>query len=427
MLSIERRFVGLRYGSRIVANGEVKRRRLVVLGTGFGGYSLVHGLRRSRLDVTVVSPRNYFLFTPLLPSAVSGTVEFRSILEPLRRRQRHAHLLEATAEAVDFDRRQVRCRSAVSDETFDVPYDVLAISVGAAVSDYGVSGAARFALPLATVEDGQAMRRAILASFAAADLPGLALAEVERRLRFVVVGGGPTGVEVAAEIQDLLSGELRRAYPALAPVARVILVEASTRLLGGFDEALSEYTRRHFLHEGIEVRTGAAVSRIEASEIFLADGRTLRYGLAVWGGGNATVPLVESLGLETLRGRLVVDRYLRVASRENVYALGDCAACGDPPLPATAQVAQQQGKYLARALTERKALSPFGYKRMGMLAYIGAGRALADLPQVQWSGRGAWLFWRSVYLTRLVGPANKVKVLFDWVKARLFGRDLSRF
>ena len=418
---------GLRYGSWIVANGKLKRRRLVVLGTGFGGYSLVRGLRRSPLEITVVSPRNYFLFTPLLPSAVSGSVEFRSILEPLRRRQRHVHLLEATAESVDFENRRLRCLSAVGDEEFHLPYDALVISVGAAVADHGVSGASRFALPLATVDDGRALRRAVLARFAGADVPGLALDEVERRLRFVVIGGGPTGVEVAAEVQDLLADELARAYPELAPVARVVLVEASPRLLGGFDEALSEYTRRHFQREGIEVRTGSPVSRIEASEIFFADGRTLRYGLAVWGGGNAPAPLIESLELETLRGRLVVDRYLRVASRPNVYALGDCAAFGDPALPATAQVAQQQGKYLARALSGKGELRPFSYNRMGMLAYIGGGRALAELPQAQWSGRGAWLFWRSVYLTRLVSPSNKVKVLFDWVKAKLFGRDLSRF
>lgn len=410
-----------------MANGKVKRRRLVVLGAGFGGYSLVRGLRRSPIDVTVVSPRNYFLFTPLLPSAVSGSVEFRSILEPLRRRQRHARLLEAGAEAIDFDRRVVRCRSAVTDETFEVGYDALAIGVGARVTDHGVSGAERFALPLATVDDGRAMRRAVLAAFAGADIPDLPLAEVERRLRFVVIGGGPTGVEIAAEIQDLLAGELERAYPELAPVARVVLLEASMRLLGGFNEALSEYTRRHFQREGIEVRTGSPVSRLEESEIFFADGRTLRYGLAIWGGGNAAVPLIESLGLETVRGRLAVDQYLRVPGREAVYALGDCAACGDPPLPATAQVAQQQGAYLARCLSRREELRPFGYKKLGMLAYIGAGRALADLPTVQWSGRGAWLFWRSVYLTKLVSPANKIKVLFDWVKARFFGRDLSRF
>jgi len=411
-----------------VSDPSPQRRRLVVLGSGFGGYSLIRHLRRAALEITLVSPRNYFLFTPLLPSAVSGSVEFRSILEPVRRRQRHVRLLEAAALGVDFERRSVRCRSAVGAEEFDLAYDTLVVAIGAAVADYGVSGAARFALPLASVEDGRALRRAVLERFAGADLPGLPLAEVERRLRFVVVGGGPTGVEVAAEIQDLLRGELARSFPALAPVARVLLVEAGERLLSGFGEALSDYTRRVFQRSGIEVRTGSAVSRVEAAEIFFADGRTLRYGLAIWAGGNAPLPLVENLGLETKPdGRIVVDRYLRVPARAGVYALGDCAACGEPPLPATAQVAQQQGRYLADVLGSKREMRPFGYRRMGMLAYIGAGRALADLPHVQWSGRSAWLFWRSVYLTRLVSPANKVKVLFDWVKARLFGRDLSRF
>jgi NADH:ubiquinone reductase (non-electrogenic) len=411
-----------------VANGNLKPRKLVVLGSGFGGYSLIRGLRRSPLEITVVSPRNYFLFTPLLPSAVSGSVEFRSILEPVRRRQRHVHLLEAEAEAVDFEHRLVTCRSAVGEERFELGYDVLALAVGAAVADYGVSGVNRYALPLASVEDGRALRRSVLEQFARADVPGVALAEVERRLRFVVVGGGPTGVEVAAEIQDLLNGELRKSFPTLAPVARVVLVEAGPRLLGSFDEALSEYTRRHFQREGVEIRTGSPVARIEEAEIFFQDGRTLSRGLVIWAGGNAPVPLIGEMGLETRAdGRLVVDDYLRVPERGNVYALGDCAACGEPPLPATAQVAQQQGRYLADVLSRRDELRPFDYRKMGMLAYIGGGKALADLPNTQWSGRAAWFFWRSVYLTKLVSPANKVKVLFDWLKAHLFGRDLSRF
>lgn len=401
---------------------------MVVLGSGFGSYSLIRGLRRSGLDVTVVSPRNYFMFTPLLPSAVSGSVEFRSILEPIRRRQRHVHLLEASAEGVDFEERVVSCRSAVGEEDFEVGYDVLVVGVGASVADYGVSGVQRFALTLASLEDGLRLRREVLERFASADIPNLPLAEIERRLRFVVIGGGPTGVEVAAEIQDLLSGELRKSFPELAPVARVVLLEAGGRLLGSFNEALSEYTRRHFSREGVEVRTGSPVARIEDQEIFFSDGRTLRHGLVIWAGGNAPVPLVGGLGVETRGdGRIVVDSYLRVPGRENVYALGDCAAFGDPPLPATAQVAQQQGQYLAEMFSRRVELRAFGYKEKGMLAYIGGGKALADLPSVQWSGRGAWVFWRSVYLTKLVSPSNKIKVLWDWIKAHLLGRDLSRF
>jgi NADH dehydrogenase FAD-containing subunit len=165
--------------------------------------------------------------------------------------------------------------------------------------------------------------------------------------------------------------------------------------------------------------------------VVLAGGEVIPCGLVLWAGGNAPVPLVSSLGLPLdRRGRVIVDDHLRVAGREGVYALGDCAAIGDPALPATAQVAQQQGKYLAGALAsirDEAYVEPFRFKAAGMLAYIGGGEALADLPNVKWSGRGAWIFWRSVYLTKLVSPANKIKVLFDWVKARLFGRDLSRF
>src|SRR5947209_7181471 len=337
----------------VMAGEGADRPRLVVLGCGFGGYSLLYDLRRERWDATLITPRNYFLFTPLLPSAVTGTVEVRSILEPARRRLRGVRVLEAFPE------------------------------------------------------------------------------QVRQRLTFVVCGGGPTGVEAAAEIHDLIHEEVAASYPELAPSARVVLVEALGRLLTSFDQALAEYTLQHFKRGGIEVRTSAKVAAVEKEGVRLLGGELLRCGMVLWAGGNAAVPLLGSLGLPlTPRGRLAVNPFLGLPDRPGVYALGDCAAAGDPPLPATAQVAQQQGEYLARALDRGRAgrpVQPFRFKAAGMLAYIGGGQALADLPQVKWSGRGAWLFWRSVYLTKLVSPANKAKVLFDWLKARLFGRDLSRF
>jgi NADH:ubiquinone reductase (non-electrogenic) len=405
--------------------------KLLVLGSGFGGYSLLSRLRACDWDATLLSPRNYFLFTPLLPSAASGSVEFRSILEPTRRRLRGTRILEGLAESVDWESRQVQCVSAVGEERFTLPFDLLVIAVGAAVGDYGVPGVREHALKLASVEDARAVRRGILEQFARAEVPGLTAEEVRQRLTFVVCGGGPTGVEVAAEIDDLIDEELRASFPELAPRARVVLVEALERLLTSFDEALADYTKRHFLRAGIEVRTKAKVRAIESGRVVLEDGEVIPCGLVLWAGGNAPVPFIASLGAEVdRRSRLVVDGCLRVSGREGVYALGDCAAVGEPPLPATAQVAQQQGSYLAGALSRlRKGqpVEPFRFKAAGMLAYIGGGEALADLRHVKWSGRGAWLFWRSVYLTKLVSPANKIKVLFDWIKARLFGRDLSRF
>lgn len=405
--------------------------RLVVLGCGFGGYSLLHRLRRDRWHATLISPRNYFLFTPLLPSAATGTVEFRSILEPARRRLRGVRVIEAWAESVDWQARQVFCSGAVAGERFSVPFDALVIAVGTAVADYGIPGVAEYTVKLASVEDARAVRRRILEQFARAEIPDLAEERVRQRLTFVVCGGGPTGVEAAAEIQDLIHEELAESYPELAPYARVVLVEALGRLLSGFDEALAEYTLRHFGRGGIEVRTSAKVLAVEEDRVLLGGGEILPCGLVLWAGGNAPLPFIQALG-EPLspRRRLLVDSYLRLSNHPEAYALGDCAAVGEPPLPATAQVAQQQGNYLARALDWQrrgKPVKPFRFKASGMLAYIGAGEALADLPVVKWSGRAAWLFWRSAYLTKLVSLANKAKVLFDWIKARLFGRDLSRF
>jgi NADH:ubiquinone reductase (non-electrogenic) len=407
------------------------RPRLVILGSGFAGYSLARNLQRDQFETTIVAPRNYFVFTPLLPSALVGTVEFRSILEPVRRRVRGARMVEAEATAVDVAARTVQCRAVVTGEELILPFDLLVVAVGCAVADYGVAGVAEHALSLQDVGDARAIRGRVLEQLAAADLPGLPEEEVRRRLTFVVCGGGATGVEIAAELHDFLDDELRATFPEVARLSRVLLLEATPRLLGGFDEALADYTHEHFGREGIEVRTSTPVARIERDRVVLADGEEVPCGMVLWAGGLAARPLVRGLGLPLDgRGRLRVDRSLRLPGLTGGFALGDCAACGDPPLPATAQVAQQQGNHLARALrleARGRHAPPFELTNRGMLAYIGAGQALADLPQVKWSGRTAWLFWRSVYLTKLVSLANKVKVLFDWAKAAVFGRDTSRF
>lgn len=407
------------------------RPRLLVLGCGFAGFSLLYRLKKSSWDATLLTPRNYFLFTPLLPSAIAGTVEFRSILEPARRRLRGVRVIEGTAESVDWNARQVSCVGAVGGERFALDWDYLVIAVGATVADFGIPGVTENTIKLYTVEDARAIRRGILEQFARAEIPGLTPEQIRERLTFVIIGGGPTGVEAAAEINDLLEEELTADYPELAPHARVVVIEALSRLLTSFDEALGDYTTRHFGREGIDVRIGVRVQAIEPNAVLLEGGERIDCGLILWAAGNAPVPFVKTLDPQLdRRGRIVVDDHLRLTGRENIFAMGDCAAAGDPPLPATAQVAQQQGKYLAKALKriqQGSPVKPFRFRAQGMLAYIGGGQALADLPQVKWSGRGAWLFWRSVYITKLVSNANKIKVLFDWLKARLIGRDLSRF
>jgi NADH:ubiquinone reductase (non-electrogenic) len=358
-------------------------------------------------------------------------VEFRSIVEPARRRLRGVRVVEGRATGVDWTARRLLGRSAVGDLPFAVPFDRLVVAVGSHASDFGVPGVHEHAVGFTSVEDARAVRRRILEQFAFASVPGVPDRELEVALRFVVCGGGPTGVEVAAEIHDLLGEELERAFPGLARRARVILVEAGSRLLAGFDDALSEYASRHFRRGGIDVRTGSPVRAVSAGRVELAGGESIPCGLVVWAAGTEPDPFVRELGVELdRRGRVVVDATFASASRPGLFALGDCAAVGETPLPGTAQVAQKEGAHLAGvlvALDRGRRPRPFEYRSLGMLTYIGSHQALADLPSVKWSGRAAWLFWRSVYITRLVSLSNKAKVLFDWIKARLFGRDLARF
>ncbi len=238
-------------------------------------------------------------------------------------------------------------------------------------------------------------------------------------------------MEFAAELHDFVEQDLPRWFPEAAGSVRICLLEATGQILSGFGEKLRDFARRVFARDGIEIRMHAAVTRVTADAVFLSDGTRLPHGLVVWSTGIAPTDLVRELDWpKNSRGQLLVDEHLRVAGRRDVFALGDCAALSGEPLPATAQVAQQQGKYLGKALRRAasgKAPRPFRFRALGMLAYVGDRKALADLPH--WEGRGwvTWLFWRSVYLTRLVSWRNKFLVVVDWFKTMVFGRDPSRF
>jgi NADH:ubiquinone reductase (non-electrogenic) len=406
------------------------RPRLVVLGTGFGAFNLVQHLSHE-YDITIVSPRNHFLFTPLLPSTTVGTTEFRSIIEPIRHARKHLRFFHAVAEELDVRQKMVRCRGVDGGVAFDIPYDVLVIAVGAVSNTFGVPGVAEHALFLKELDDARQIRRRIIRCFEQANLPTMDAGERSRLLHFVVCGGGPTGVEVAGELSDFLSEDLTRAYPHLVPLARITLLEATAEILSSFDTKLRHYATGVFRRQRITVLTEAPVVRVDATTVILRDGSALPYGLLLWSTGNGPTDFVtkSQLPLDP-RQRIVIDSLFRVAEFSDIFAIGDCSVLLSSPLPATAQVAQQQGKYLARALSRMargKKPEPFRYKHLGMLAYVGGNRALADLESYKGSGWTTWIFWRSAYISRMVSIKNKVAVLLDWLKAQLFGRDISQF
>jgi len=405
--------------------------RVLVLGSGFGAFSFIKKIDTDYFDVTVVSPRNHFIFTPLLPSTTVGTIEFRSIIEPIRGARKNLSYYEAFAIGLNPEERIVRCRGAQESTEFTIGYDALVIAVGGTVNTFGIPGVRKHALFLKEVSDARAIRQRIIECFERASQPTISTEERKRLLHFVVIGGGPTGVEFAAEMHDFLVEDLKRLYPNCADELRISLFEAGDALLSSFDATLSAYTAKLFRRQNIEVHTGALVTSVDEKHITLDDGKEIPSGLVVWSTGIAPTEFVVALDLPKDNAqRLLTDDYLLIQGSTTIVALGDCANVAERNLPATSQVAQQQGHYLARALKRRftnKPVRPFAYRHYGMLAYVGSNRALADLAGVKGKGFSTWLFWRSAYLTKLVSRKNKLLVIFDWFKAMVFGRDISRF
>ncbi|MBI3005956.1 MAG: FAD-dependent oxidoreductase [Ignavibacteriales bacterium] len=407
------------------------KKKVVVLGSGFAALSFLKNIDLDLLNVTVVSPRNHFIFTPLLPSTTVGTIEFRSIIEPIRSVRSNVEYFQAECTAIDVKKRVIRCEGQFDRKEFKLNYDILVMAVGASVNTYGVPGVKEHALFLKELSDARAIRQRIVECFEQAAQPMVSSEEQDRLLHFVVVGGGPTGVEFAAEVHDFLEEDIRRIYRELSAKVSILLLEATEHILSTFDAALSDYTARLFKRQNIQLRTGSLVTKIDAKNIYLKDKTRIPYGLVVWTAGVGPQPLVKTLTLEKDSfSRLQTDGFFQVSGAQGLYALGDCATPRGQNFPATAQVAQQEGKYLAQMLSKRERglpVKPFQYRHYGMLAYVGSNRALADLAAVKGKGFSTWLFWRSAYLTRLVSFKNKVLVVFDWFKTLVFGRDISRF
>lgn len=501
--------------SSTVVNGNAdkkKKERIVVLGTGWAAMSFLKEIDSDLADVTVISPRNHFVFTPMLAGASVGTVEFRSICEPIREINRQANYLEATATHVDTSERTIQCQSVVCDgnsceiDEFDVPYDKLVVTVGAQTNTFGIPGVRERCCFLKNVDDACRIRTAIINCFERANLPGLDDEEKERNLTFAVIGAGPTGIEFAAELRDFVEQDGPKYYPNLLKFVRIKVIEASSTVLAPFDKTLQEEAIQqlnrdvqiqmdsnndedHDRFRLTELLLDASVKEVEEKVIVLNDGKKIPYGMAVWAAGNGPLPftldLIKNLGndqqkeQEVARGRLAVDPWMRVVGSEGtVLAFGDCSCItqGGQQLPATAQVAAQQGEYLAGLMNKKFNLTPtkiksnkegiifpppervpdvtkstlsdaiasfamnnnddhakpFQFLNLGILAYTGGGSALAqvtpapDAPPIKGKGVFGNAVWRSVYLSKQVSWRNRLLVLNDWTKRQIFGRDVTR-
>ena len=502
-----------------IPGNETRKERVVILGSGWAGYGFARTLDPAKYERVVISPRSYFVFTPLLASTAVGTLEFRSILEPVRRLPGKIGFYQGWADDIDFDRKTIRVETNAAEEAasktvvpapfpaeagdslkkapaaprdakgdlIDIPYDKLVIACGAYSQTFGIEGVREHAHFLRDIGDARRIRLRVLSLFEQCSYPRgsdhLSDADKRQLLHFAIVGGGPTGIEFAAELHDLIRDDLAPMYPALVPLVTITVYDVAPKVLPMFDQALAKYAMDTFARQNIQVKTEHHLERLR-----LADGDLghrhgavkikikesgddeVGAGLVVWSTGLMANPLIAKLAAKNIAapgpnppttnesaprhllrdarsGGILTDAHLRARTTnpsqqgdhqspspvlDDVYVIGDCAVLEtDPSLPKTAQVAAQQASHLAKRLNAGGAAAvaarPFKFRNWGTLTYLGSWKAIHQSQADELKGWAAWVVWRGAYLTKSMSWRNKFLVPVYWVVSWIFGRGISRF
>jgi NADH dehydrogenase len=390
---------------------------VVIVGAGFGGLRAARALARAPVRVSLVDQRNYHLFQPLLYQVATSMLPPESIATPVRaifRRQRNFAFRLAKVTGVDFARREL------TTDTGPIGYDRLILAVGGRTNFFGLDSVEHNGFGMKTLDEAVLLRNQILRSFERAHDE----TDPDRRrahLTFVVVGGGPTGVESAGALSELVRLVLERDFPTLhLEDVRVILLEAGRALLAPLPEKLRDATARRLWQKHVEVRFGAQVVEYDGARVLLKGGEVIPARTLIWAAGARAAELADALGLaQGSQGRVRIRETLQVVGHDDVFALGDVALLenGGAPLPMMAPVAIQQGALAARnALHSLRGepLEAFVYRDPGTLATIGRNAAVASLGRFAFTGFVAWLLWLAVHLAQLIGFRNKLMVLLEW-------------
>ena len=406
--------------------------RILIVGGGFGGLAAARGLARmlggsEDVGVALLDRVNYTIFWPMVPSVIPRDVEVRHVAHAIRRilGPLGVEFFQEEITGIDLGAREVKTNEGA------FPYDYLILSPGSRTSFFGTPGAEENALDTKGLRDALRVRNHVIDRFEEAerlrgDLP-------EGLLTFVFVGGGPTGVEAAADTHDLIFDVLKGDYPNVDfGEVRVVLVNAGDQILKGIDPSLVHAAARRLASRRIEIINDAKAKEVRPDAVVLSDGRTIPARTTVWAAGIEPPPLVKSLDVQKdHRGRILVDEFLRLKGRSGVYAVGDCTSIDydGPPVPALAQAAEQEGKRAALNLAAEikgEAPVPFSYRSLGQLVDLGEGSALVDILGARASGRVGALIWKGIYLYELGHNLNRAQVLADWT-IDLFSRpDTSK-
>jgi len=404
------------------------RPHIIIVGAGFGGLEAARALARAPADVTVIDRHNYHLFQPLLYQVATAALSPADIAEPVRavlRHQQNVTVLLDEVIGIDAAARQVKTRSGAGPT-----YDYLVLATGSQYNYFGHDDWPRLAPGLKSLDDATLIRRRLLLAFEQAEsIPEPAIQR--RLLTFVLVGAGPTGVEMAGALAELAHATLSRDFRHINPqTARILLVEAAPRMLAGFPEKLADFAQGELERMGVEVLLDTPIEAIDDQGV-VAKGRRIDAANVIWCAGDAATPAARWLDVPAEKGsRVRVAPDLSVPGHADIFVIGDAAfviARGGEPLPGLAPVAKQQGRYvgalLARRVGGEPAQLPFHYRDEGALATIGRHAAIADLGRIKLTGFIAWVLWGVVHIFFLIGFRNRLAVFVNWSWAWLtYGR-----
>lgn len=415
-----------------------ERDRVVIIGGGFGGLDAARALKNAPVDVTVIDRRNYHLFQPLLYQVATGALSPADIASPLRlilRKQKNTRVLLAEAVGIDVEARKVHLKEG------EVPYDSLIIAAGAQNHYFGNDHWGQYTLALKSIEDATRIRRRILLAFEEAEKE-TDPEKIRALLTFVVIGGGPTGAELAGALGEIAFDALRRDFRSIDPAeARIIMIDSLERILPTYHPTLSARATGALEKKfKVTVKTGWMVSEIEAETVIIKRGdeqEVIKARTILWAAGVKASPvaniLSQAIGIERDRmGRIKVNPDLTVPGHPEIFVVGDLAYLNDrewTPLPGIAPVAKQEGQYVARVITRRlkgKTTVPFRFRNYGIMATIGKTYAVADFGFLKISGYIGWLAWLFVHLMYIVEFENRVLILVQWAWNYFTGNRSAR-
>jgi len=389
----------------------MNRPKVVILGAGFGGLAAARALDRIA-DVTLVDRHNFQTFLPLLYQVSTAGLAADHIAHPIRGALRKTKIKFRMGSPITIDQRN---KSVKLDSSESLEFDYLIIALGSATNDFGVKGVSEHALGMKSVTEALEIRSSILRRF-----EDLCRFEDETQLSITVVGGGPTGVEMAGAIAELKKGPLNSDEARAASNIKVNIVEAGPRLLPSFSPKLSDRTKKDLERLGVNVLTNTSVKEIKPREILLGDKKKLPSEVTIWAAGVTGEPVMKKLGLPNTSGRVTVEPTLQVTNYPYIFAIGDIAgAKGEDGryLPMVAPVAMQQGLHLKTQIANllaNKALSPFKYRDKGSMATIGRHKAVVEVGPLKLAGIPAWYDWLWLHLFYLLGGRNKIGTMADW-------------